>query len=166
MKIFIILFFMLFPIGSYSQFVLANEEVLYSFETGNRNKMVLVKDKNNEYIQYRFGTKNKIEIEFPAERSKESWKMFNYIFYMRGGGKANSAQEIANLGFTNNGFHYVIYSTYFSEKEEIATGILVTDMKNNKTSRIKGIVSSRRGTLFSLDSEMPLKFDEDAGFDF
>ena len=157
---------MLFPIGSYSQFVLANEEIIYSFETGNSKKMVLVKDKNNQYIQYRFGTKNKIEMEFPAEQSEESWKMFHYIFYMRGGGKANSAQEIANLGFTNNDFHYVIYSTYFSEKEEIATGILVTDMKNNKTSRIKGIVSSRRGTLFSLDSEMPLKFDEDAGFDF
>lgn len=85
---------------------------------------------------------------------------------MRGGGKANSAQEIANLGFTNNDFHYVIYSTYFSEKDEIATGILVTDMKNNKTTRIKGIVSRRIGSLFSLDSEMPLEFDEDAGFDF
>lgn len=166
MKIFIILFFMLVPIGSYSQFVLANEEVIYSFATGNLKKMVLVKDKNNEYIQYRFGTKNKVEMEFSTERSKESWKMFHYIFYMRGGGKANSAQEIANLGFTNNDFHYVIYSTYFSEKDEIATGILVTDMKNNKTTRIKGIVSSRIGSLFSLDSEMPLEFDEDAGFDF
>ncbi len=166
MKIFIIFFFMVFPIGLYSQFVLANEEVIYSFETGNRKKMVLVKDKKNEYIQYRFGTKNKIEMEFPTERSKESWKMFHYIFYMRGGGKANSAQEIANLGFTNSGFHYVIYSTYFSEKEEIATGILVTDMKNNKTTRIKGIVSRRSGSLFSLDSEMPLEFDEDVGFDF
>ena len=166
MKIFIILFFMLFPIGSYSQFVIANEEIIYSFETGNSKKMVLVKDKNNEYIQYRFGTKNKVEMEFPADRSEESWKMFHYIFYMRGGGKANSAQEIANLGFTNRGFHYVIYSTYFSEKEEIATGILVTDMKNNKTTRIKGIVSSRSGSLFSLDSEMPLEFDEDEGFDF
>ena len=166
MKIFIILFFMLVPMVSYSQFVLANEEIIYSFETGNSKKMVLVKDKNNEYIQYRFGTKNKVEMEFPTKRSEESWKMFHYIFYMRGGGKANSAQEIANLGFTNSGFHYVIYSTYFSEKEEIATEILVTDMKNNKTTRIKGIVSSRIGSLFSLDSEMPLEFDEDAGFDF
>ena len=157
---------MLVPMVSYSQFVLANEEIIYSFETGNSKKMVLVKDKNNEYIQYRFGTKNKVEMEFPTKRSEESWKMFHYIFYMRGGGKANSAQEIANLGFTNNDFHYVIYSTYFSEKDEIATGILVTDMKNNKTTRIKGIVSSRSGSLFSLDSEMPLEFDEDAGFDF
>lgn len=40
---------MLFPIGLYSQLMLANEEVIYSFETGNRKKMLLVKDKNNEY---------------------------------------------------------------------------------------------------------------------
>lgn len=128
--------------------------------------MVLVKDNKNAYIQYRFGTKDKIEMQFPTDRNKESWKMFSYIFYMRGGGKANSGQEIANLSFTKNGYRYVIYATYFSENEKYATGILVTDLKSEKTIRIVGQIKGRKESLFYLDSETPLEFDENAGFDF
>ena len=80
--------------------------------------MFLVKDKENKYIQYRFGTNNKIELEFPVERNKESWKKFQYNSYWRGGGKENSGMEIDNLQFTKNGFTYLIFRTYFSENEK------------------------------------------------
>lgn len=166
MKIYITLFILFFPLGIYSQYVLENESVIYSFKTGNDKKMVLVKDKNNKYVQYRFGTKNKIEMQFPANRTEESWKQFHYIFYSRGGGKENSGQEIANLSFTTDGYEYLIYDTYFSENEKLATGILVKNLRLDKTFRLNGIVKNRVGSLFSLNLETPLVFDESLGLEF
>ncbi|QDP84106.1 hypothetical protein FNJ88_00500 [Chryseobacterium sp. SNU WT5] len=166
MKYSFFLVILLIPLNLFSQYLFENEEVLYSFKTTNNKRVVVIKEKNNEYIQYRFGTPDRIEMEFPAERNKESWALFQYIFYVRGGGKANSGQEIANLCFTNKGYKYLIYDTYFAESEKLATGILVTNLQNNKTTRIKGIRKNRKESLFFLDSETPLKFDEQAGFDF
>lgn len=105
-------------------------------------------------------------MEFPTERNKESWSLFQYIYYIRGGGKSNSGQEIANLSFINKGYKYLIYDTYFADSEKVSTGILITNLQNNKTTRIKGIRKNRKESLFFLDSETPLKFDEQAGFDF
>lgn len=166
MKFYISLFILFFSLKFHSQYVLDNELIMYSFDTKNQKKMVLVKDKNNEYIQYRFGSENKIEMQFPAARTKDSWKMFHYIFYSRGGGKANSGQEIANLSFAVSGYEYVIYDTYFSEHEKLATGILVKNLALDKTFRIKGILKNRKGSLFYLNSDTPLEFDESLGFEF
>ncbi|KIA88002.1 hypothetical protein [Kaistella jeonii] len=128
--------------------------------------MVLVKEKNNQYIQYRFGKKNKIELEFPTERNADSWKLFSYNYYMRGGGKANSGQEIANMAFTQNGFQYLVYSTYFSEDESMQTGILITNLATQKRTRIKGIIKTRKESLFYLQENSLLKLEEDGGLDF
>jgi hypothetical protein len=46
----------------------SNEEVIYSFETKNGKRMTLVKDKKDGYIQYRFGSRNHVEMEFPSEQ--------------------------------------------------------------------------------------------------
>jgi len=64
-KLLTILYFLI-PLTFWAQYLLPNEEVIYSFETKNGKKMSLVKDKTNKYIQYRFGTKTKVEMEFPA----------------------------------------------------------------------------------------------------
>ena len=74
MKKHILLFLFLIPATIWSQYLLPNEEVIYSFENKKKKKMSLVKDKSNKYIQYRFGTKSKIEMEFPANRTKERFK--------------------------------------------------------------------------------------------
>lgn len=86
MKKLLIILYLLVPLTFWAQYLLPNEEIIYSFETKNGKKMSLVKDKTNKYIQYRFGTKNKVEMEFPSEKNKESWKKFHYNSYWRGGG--------------------------------------------------------------------------------
>jgi hypothetical protein len=81
-------------------FILENEELIFSFNTKNGKKLVLAKDKENEYIVYRFGTKDKIELEYP-EKNKESWSKFTYGYYSRGGGKQNLAMELESIFFSN-----------------------------------------------------------------
>ena len=74
------------------EYILPNEENIISFITKKGKIVTLSKDKNNEYIIYRFGSKEKIELEYP-EKNKNSWNKFTYSFYHRGGGKANSTDQ-------------------------------------------------------------------------
>ena len=164
----LLLVLFILPQYLFAQYVLKNETIIYSFNTQNGKKMVLVKDKENGYIQYRFGTANKIEMQFPKERKIDSWKSFSYNYYMRGGGKQNAGQEIANLMFTNKEYDCLIYQTYFAETEKYETGILVTNAINNKTYRIRGIYKpeNSRRSLFSLEYDTPLIKTEDIGLEF
>lgn len=160
--IFILTFFI--PLTFWAQHLLPNEEVIYSFSTQNGKKMTLVKDKNNQYIQYRFGTANKIEMEFPKERTKESWKKFHYNSYFRGGGIDNAAMEIYNLLFTNNGFEYVIFRAYHSEGNDYSAGIVIKDSKGKET-RIKGNYKTVKGCICNLE-ETGMIEREDIGLTF
>lgn len=160
------LFFLVFltPMTIWAQYLLPNEEVIFSFQTRSGKKMSLVKDKTNQYIQYRFGSLNKVEMQFPSERTKESWQKFHYNSYMRGGGKENAAMEIDNLSFNNKGYEYVIFRTYHSEGEDFSAGIIIKDSKGKET-RISGIYKTVKGCICKLeDTGMIVK--EDIGLNF
>lgn len=164
MKKLLIILYLLVPLTFWAQYLLPNEEIIYSFETKNEKKMSLVKDKTNKYIQYRFGTKNKVEMEFPKERTKESWKQFHYNSYMRGGGKDNAGMEIDNLSFKNNGYEYLLFRTYHAEEEDFSAGIIITDSKQKET-RITGNYKTVKGCICNLeDTGMIIK--EDIGLRF
>ncbi|MCX8525839.1 hypothetical protein OF897_18135 [Chryseobacterium formosus] len=162
-KLFIILY-LLVPLTFWAQYLLPNEEIIYSFETKNGKKMSLVKDKNNKYIQYRFGTKNKVEMEFPAERTKESWKKFHYNSYWRGGGIQNAGMEIDNLSFNNNGYDYLLFRTYHAEGEVYTAGIIIKD-KKGKVTRIKGNYKTVEGCICNLQDTGMIE-REDIGLTF
>jgi hypothetical protein len=164
MKKYIFILTFLIPATFWAQYLLPNEEVVYSFETKSGKKMSLVKDKTNQYIQYRFGTKNKVEMEFPAERTKESWKKFHYNSYMRGGGKDNAGMEIDNLLFRNNGYEYVIFRSYHSEGNDYSAGITIKDSKG-KESRISGNYKTVKGCICNLE-ETEMIEREDIGLSF
>lgn len=134
----------------WAQYLLPNEEIIYSFSAKNGKKMSLVKDKTNKYIQYRFGAPNKIEMEFPKERTKESWKKFHYNSYWRGGGIQNAGMEIDNLQFKNNGFEYLLFRTYHAEGEVYTSGIIITDSKGKET-RVRGNYKTVQGCICNLE---------------
>ena len=149
MKIFILLFLAI-PFFCFSQYLKDNEEIVYYFQTKNNKKMFLIKDKNDAYIQYRFGTKDKIGMEFPKERTKENWKKFQYNSYWRGGGKENAGMEIDNIQFTINDYTYLIFRTYFAENEKNSAGIIITDSKGKET-RINGNSKTITGCICNLE---------------
>ncbi|PQA92153.1 hypothetical protein SAMN05421796_107179 [Chryseobacterium piscicola] len=163
MRKYIFILTFLIPATFWAQYLLPNEEVVYSFETKNGKKMSLVKDKTNQYIQYRFGTKNKVEMEFPAERTKESWKKFHYNSYWRGGGIQNAGMEIDNLSF-NNGYEYLLFRTYHAEGEVYTAGIIIKDKKGKET-RIKGNYKTLEGCICNLQDTGMIE-REDIGLTF
>jgi len=157
-----LIFLMLISGICYGQNLLpANEQLIFSFDTKNGKHVELSKDQANSYIVYRFGTADKIEFEFPA-KSKESWSKFRYSFYLRGGGIQNEGMDLNYIHFTNEGFKYTIYDTYFAKGQESGVGIMVTNLKTNKTTDVKGIHQSRKGTLINFRENGLLEIVDDA----
>ena len=127
-------------------FTLPDEELKFSFTTQNGKKVTVNKGKENNYLIYRFSSKDKIEFAFP-DTSKNSWKAFKYSFYLRGGGPQNEGMDLNYLYFTNNGFRYVVYDTYYAVGNKQEIGIKIINLTTNKTTNIKGDRKTRKGTL-------------------
>lgn len=142
-------------------YLLPNEEVVFSFKTKKGKRMVLAKDKNNEYIIYRFGTQKKIELEYPSVKDKSSWDKFTYSYYHRGGGVQNAGMELNSLFFQYENFEYVVYYDYHAEGARVEIGTLITDLKTNKDIDVKGIYKSIKGDLTEIFNTGLLKQDED-----
>ena len=141
-------------------YILENEELIFSFNTKNGKKLVLAKDKENKYIVYRFGTKNKIELEYP-EKNEESWSKFTYAHYLRGGGKENAGMELESIFFQIGNFDYTIYKNYHSEDNSFETGIRVKNLSDNKVVDIIGKYKTIKGSLYKLREEELIEEDTD-----
>lgn len=161
MKKYLLILFILNCILSNAQnYILDNEELIFSFNTKNGKKLVLAKDKENEYIVYRFGSKDKIELEYP-EKNKESWSKFTYGHYLRGGGKQNAGMELESIFFQINNFEYTIYKNYHSEDNSFETGIKIKNLDNDKIVDIIGKYRSIKGSFYKLRDEELIEEDKD-----
>jgi hypothetical protein len=73
------------------------------------------------YLQYRFGLPEKIELEFPKERTGTQQK-FQYSHYFR------AQVDMTEIGFSLNGYQYQITDDYNGEEKPAQTiqGVMVT----------------------------------------
>ncbi|WP_426094356.1 hypothetical protein [Flavobacterium sp. DSR2-3-3] len=142
------------------KYLLPNEKLIYSFETQNGKKLVLAKDQNDKYIIYRFGTKNKIEFEFP-EKTKESWNLFKYSFYLRGGGIQNEGMDLNYIKFINGDYKYVVHDTYYAVGNVNSILIKITNLKNNKTTDIRGKEKTQKGNLTDFRFNKLLEIEDE-----
>lgn len=78
------------------------------------------------YIAYRFGTAQKIELEYPKDKN-DSFNLFTYSTYFRGGGKQNAGLDLVSIFFTNESTQYEIFSNWSAEDEKTTHGVIVSD---------------------------------------
>jgi hypothetical protein len=78
-------------------------------------------DKDHGYIQYRFGTSSKTELEFP-EQTAGSQKLFYYSHYFR------ARVDETEISFNNGEYNYRIFDSYQGEQKPArrSQGITVT----------------------------------------
>lgn len=136
-------------VNTINDYVKTNEEELYSFRTFEGKKLSICKDTLDKYLIYRYGTEEKVELEFPKDKSK-SWDLFRYNYYLRGGGIQNEGMDENNLSFTIGKYEYKIYDNYYSRGELYETGIVVFDAENYVEKTFKGEIDSKKGSLMSL----------------
>jgi len=140
--------------SDYGLLLRPGEKALYSFSLKSNNKTVLIcTGKDDNYIVYRFGTKDKVELQYPTVLAPSSWKTFKYDGYSRGG-VGNSPEELHSITFSNNHITYNIYDDWDGDGNAFDTGIII--ITNGKKIKLIGNSSSRVGTLGVLSDKAKL----------
>ena len=138
------------------------ETSIMSFELVNSSKYVSLCETNLEgsqgggYLVYRFGVPGKVELQFPSDLS-DSWKSFEYAYYLRGGGAANDGQDLNYLSFTTNGWKYTVYEEYRASDDSQRVGIRLLRLSDKKVFDLRGNPKTLKGSLISLrdDGRIP-----------
>jgi len=129
-----------------------NEQVIINFKLINSKKSVsLCKERNGKYIVYRFGSKDKIELEYPTSLDESSWKVFKLYGEKRFGGKANAGFGDYTINFINNKVEYQILEIWDDEQATKEIGIKV--IMDGRITLLKGDFKTKDGTLLRLDDE-------------
>jgi hypothetical protein len=104
--------------------------------------------KKDGYIQYRFGTEKKIELEYPANR-QASQKSFRFAHYSR------FQVDRTVISFDRSGYTYAIFDSYDGDSNPAVReqGVEVTSQKNKKkttTLLCSAPAKSNLGSLISV----------------
>lgn len=127
------------------------EQTIWSCTT-TKNKIASIcasKDVTSEkgYVQYRFGTAGKIELELPQSRT-DSQQFFKYSRYTR------YKVTMLSLSFTNEDYTYEIHDDNNSE-EKIPVRNASIDVSNNEKSSTISCKQPTFGSLMSLEDIVP-----------
>lgn len=138
-----------------------NEEVLFSFKVENSPKIlsVCLAKTQPDYIVYRFGTKDKIELEFPQNNDSDSWSSFIYSYYLRGGGTENEGMDMNYLVFENGGYEYKVYEEFIHKDKDTQVGIRITVKLTKQKTDIKGLSGTIQGSLIKLRDHEKIKIE-------
>ena len=135
-----------YTVNATSQFddtlCLNTEKLVVSFQLRDGGKTVSVcMDRDGEYLVYRFGTKENIELEYPANKS-QAWDSFTYDY------STKDAHD--SLQFENGGFRYEVYQQDYTASTELKVGVKVTELATGKESDMAGLPESLIGYWYDL----------------
>lgn len=130
-----------------------NENVIFSFATKARKNLSVCKDTKNDYLVYRYGNAETIEMRYPDVLDANSWNAFTFSGMKRAGGKANAGFGDYDLSFSKGGFDYVVFQTWNDEDGTYAIGVVVRNEKTERKTRIDGLRDTQKGSLVLLDDE-------------
>jgi len=127
-----------------------NEKVILSFNIDESGKILsLCVSDEQDYIVYRFGTTENIELEYPSDK-KDSWNKFTYSYYLRGGGKENDGLDLNYLQFEIGNYLYEVYEEYSASDDTTHVGVKIIDETSNNEIDITGDYKSKIGSLIYL----------------
>jgi len=137
------------------------EEVLvYGFQIADSDKKLAVcMDEDESYLVYRYGTKDKLELEYP-ENKENAWDNFTYSYYLRGGGADNAGLDLNYLVFENKGYQYQVYDEYSAETGVTEVGVRVRNLETGAETDIKGDYESEKGSLITFRDSDKIKIVE------
>lgn len=131
---------------------LQSESVVFSFQESKSKKLAAIcKGKDSAYLVYRFGTTEKVELQFPNLLNENSWRKFEYSGRRRGGGKQNAGFGDYTLSFKNGPAEYYVFQEWNDEDSSYSIGISV--QANGKSKTLFGNKKTQLGSLVLLESE-------------
>lgn len=141
-----------------------DEKVIFSFKTAKGKVMNIVLQNEEKYLAYRFGTENKVELQFPEEL-ENTFEQFTYSYYMRGGGAMNVGLDLNYVSFKGETHQFIIYEEHSSgdpdnPEESLDVGIRIVNLKNNKETKIEGLSNTVKGSLIDLRFSNIIKVEQ------
>ncbi|HJV87498.1 MAG TPA: hypothetical protein VJ698_18660 [Noviherbaspirillum sp.] len=128
-----------------------SEKAIFSFkETRSRKFMSICEGSSASYLTYRFGTKEKIELQYPGQLDEHAWKKFEFSGIRRGGGKENAGFGAYTLTFVNGKTEYVVFQEWNDEDETYSIGINI--QTPGKTTVLLGDRLTQKGSLVLLET--------------
>ena len=132
----------------------STEKIVFSCTVGKTAKLVslcssqeLTKDRG--YLQYRFGTPGKIELEFPNQR-EQTQSAFKYSHYFR------AQIDRTEISFASGGYQYAIFDDYNGEQKpaQHEQGIQITPPIGNVINlNCRGKAKAQYGDLAEVFPE-------------
>ena len=145
----IIYLILIFCFSCSPEYVKDSEKIIYSFESVDGKKLVVVTDTISDYLACRFGTEGEFEFEYPDDK-KDSWVQFQYSYYMRGGGPGNAGMDLNFLYFGDDDYNYIVFDEYAAENDTSICGIRIINLKTKETVEIIGDIKTKLGTLIDF----------------
>ncbi len=135
----------------------SNEVNVYSFQLKSGKDISLSRDTLENKLTYRCIKKGTVELEI-VDDLNDTIAVFTYVYYFRGGGKANDGMDLNSIQFDNGGYHYDIYNNYSATEESLDFGIAVMNITSLKLTDLKGKTDSIEGSIidFRFDRIIPV----------
>ena len=118
-----------------------DERIIFSCLVKRPAKIVSVcasRDLTSErgYLQYRFGLPEKIELEFPKDRTATQEK-FHYTHYFR------AQFDLTEINFTIDGYEYQVFDDYNGEEKPAISSQGVSVTAPGKTKEVNFVCRAR-----------------------
>ncbi|MES2836271.1 MAG: hypothetical protein V4667_02015 [Bacteroidota bacterium] len=123
-----------------------HEEIIYSFVTSENKTVVIAFEKQQNYVVFRYGTNEKVEVEI-RESKTTAEKKFKYSFFKRGTPKHTNYLDLNYLNVNVGATQYVIFEDYIALGVEPEIGIIITDANIGDRKEIKGDLTTKKGSL-------------------
>lgn len=123
-----------------------HEETIFSFVTSENKMVVIAFEKQQNYVVFRYGTNEKVEIEI-RESKTTAEKKFKYSFFRRGTPKHTNYLDLNYLNVNVGAIQYVIFEDYIALGVEPEIGIIITDANIGDRKEIKGDITTKKGSL-------------------
>lgn len=128
---------------------LNTEKLVISFQTKGGGKTVSIcMDRDGGYLVYRFGTKENIELEYPADKA-QAWDKFTYDY--------DTKTAHNSLQFENGGFRYEVYQQDYAGSDDLKIGVKVTELATGKATDMAGLSDSLMGYWYDLQGNKNLQ---------
>lgn len=133
-----------------------NENVVVSFKIQNSDKRVTIcAADDNGYIVFRLGSSEKVDVEYPADKTS-SWELFTYSYYLRGG-IANAGLDSNNLHFEDETNIYWMIQEYSADDDTTTYSLTVTDKLTKKEIQYDAVKDSAIGDVRMLRDNINVK---------
>lgn len=131
-----------------------NEEVVFSFITTNKKKLILSYCEEEDQFIYRFFNKEQLEIQLP-DADEDAWQFFEFEDFHQVGPSSNGVTDINQLNFTNRKYRYEVYDNYDNTNRKRQVGVRVISMTDGQSYEIQGDAESAVGSLMLLYEKYP-----------